>query len=81
MDMQQHYSNVASEGGNLAMYKCKTVLGRMNKNVLPNPQPSQKENRSQVLQPRTKKPTINGTAILATTWKKKSHYLQLKLEF
>lgn len=42
MDMQQYDNNLASKGGNLVTYRCKTVLGRMNAKVPPNLQPSQK---------------------------------------
>lgn len=42
MDTQQHHNKVASKGGNLAIYGRKTVLSRMNENVLPNLQPFQK---------------------------------------
>lgn len=41
-DMQQHHDNVASKAGNLVMYRRKTVLSRMNENVLANLQPFQK---------------------------------------
>lgn len=45
MDVQQRYSDVTSKDVNLVMYRCETTLARMNENVLPNLQPSQKADR------------------------------------
>lgn len=64
-----HYSHVALEGGNLMMYKSKTVLRRMNKNALSG---LSRKQRSYVLlkylKLSTKKPIINDTIILAHSW-------------